>query len=794
MVDPALTTQQLAHLLTMAGFEVESCNPVAPPFSNVVVAQVRAVAKHPHADRITVCEVDAGFGRQLTIVCGAPNVVPGMKAPCALVGASLPGEGPGRQFELKRATMRGVESNGMLCSARELGLSDDHSGLLVLGAEAPVGGDVREYLGLDDHIFTIKLTPNRADCLSILGVAREVAALTGAALAPPAISRVPNVCDAIFPVRISDPDGCGRFTGRVIRDVNARAVTPEWMRQRLERAGQRSISALVDVTNYVMLELGRPLHVYDLDKLTGSMDVRWGRAGEQLKLLNEQVVTLEPDVLAITDSSGPIGLAGIMGGDATKADLDSRNVFLEAAFFFPDAIAGRARRFNFASDASHRFERGVDFDNNSAGIERATQLVLDTCGGSPGPVVDTIARLPEREPLRMRVARAQRVIGIAIPADEMRGIFAKLGLKCQGEGDAGDEAFRVTPPSYRFDLQIEEDLVEEVARVHGFERIPIRPPMVAAAMRNEPEAHRSLHALRAAVAAADYLEVINFSFVEPHWEADFAGNSNPIRLLNPIASQLSVMRSTLLGGLVANLRYNLNRRASRVRVFEIGRVFLRTPGMPEAPLEVAGIRQPVRIGAAAFGPVFEDQWGVAARPVDFFDVKGDVQNLLSPRQARFETAAHPALHPGRSARVLLDGRPVGWVGELHPLWQEKYELPAPAVLFEVDAAPLQQVELPAYREVSRFPLVSRDISAFVPETVPIQAILDDLALHKPALVESVQLFDLYRGAGVENGKKSLAFRVLLQDTQKTMTDPEVEAAVSQLKERLVRQFGGKLRD
>jgi phenylalanyl-tRNA synthetase beta chain len=794
MVDPALTTQELAQLLTMSGFEVESCNPVAPPFSKVVVAQVRAVEKHPNADRLTLCKVDAGTGQLLSIVCGAPNVVPGMKAPCALVGARLPGESPGKPIEVKPATMRGVESQGMLCSARELGLSDDHSGVLALDAGAPLGCNLREYLGLDDRIFTMKLTPNRADCLSILGVAREVSALANAPLRAPVISPVANRCDEMFPVRISDPQGCGRFTGRVIRDVNARAATPEWMRRRLERAGQRCISALVDVTNYVMLELGRPLHVYDVDKLAGYIDVRWGRPGERLKLLNEQTVELEADVLAITDASGPIGLAGIMGGDSTKADLDSRHVFLEAAFFFPDAIAGRARRFNFASDASHRFERGVDFDNNIAGIERATRLILDICGGQPGPVVDTIAWLPERKPLRMRVARAQRVIGMEIPAAEMASIFARLQLPFGRDGGGADQAFSVTPPSYRFDLEIEEDLIEEVARVHGFERIPVRPPLAAAVMRSEPETHRSLHTLRAMVAASDYQEVINFSFVEPEWESDLAGNPNPIRLLNPIASQLSVMRSTLFSGLISNLRYNLNRRASRVRVFEIGRVFLRAPGLAESPLDVAGIRQPMRIAAAAFGPALEEQWGVATRMVDFFDVKGDLQNLLAGRRGRFEPAAHPALHPGRSARVVLDGEAIGWLGELHPLWQQKYELPAAPILFEIDAAPLQQVELPVFRDVSRFPAVSRDISVIVPEDVEIQAILDDLALHKPGPVESVHLFDLYRGPGVENGKKSLAFRVLLQDTQKTMTDPEVESAVAQLVGRLIRQFGGKLRD
>jgi len=794
MVDPALTTQELAHLLTMAGFEVESCDPVAPAFSKVVVGHVRTVSKHPNADRLTVCQVDAGLETPLTIVCGAPNVAPGMKVPCALVGASLPGDNAGKHSELKAATMRGVESQGMLCSERELGLSDDHSGLLVLDSQAPIGADVRKHLALDDHIFTIKLTPNRADCLSVLGVAREVAALTRAALSLPPIPPVRNASDALFPVKISDPDGCGRFTGRAIRDVNAHAVTPEWMRRRLERAGQRSISALVDVTNYVMLELGRPLHVYDLDKLSGHIDVRWGRSGEQLKLLNDQVVTLESDVLAITDGSGPIGLAGIMGGDSTKADLDSHHVFLEAAFFFPDAIAGRARRFNFASDASHRFERGVDFDSNIAGIERATQLILDICGGNPGPVVDTIARLPDRPSVAMRVARAQQTIGVAIPGDVIGDIFTRLALPSSREGSGAGEVFNVTPPSYRFDLQIEQDLVEEVARLYGFERIPIRPPVAAAVMRSQPETQRSLHALRSAIAAADYLEVINFSFVEPQWEEEFAGNLNPIRLLNPIASQLSVMRSSLLGGLVANLQYNVNRRASRVRVFEVGRVFLRTPGLPEAPLEVAGIRQPVRIGGAALGLALEEQWGVPARGVDFFDVKGDLENLASPQALRFEPAAHPALHPGRSARVLLEGRPIGWIGELHPRWQEKYELPAAAILFEVDAAPLQQVALPVARPVPRFPAVNRDISVLVAETMPIQAILDDLALHKPPLVESIRLFDLYRGPGVENGRKSLAFRVLLQDTQKTMTDPEVESAVAQLRERLVRQFGAKLRD
>ena len=793
MVNPALTTAELAHLLTMSGLEVEHCEPVAPAFSGVVVGEVRAVARHPNADRLTVCQVDAGTGSLLNIVCGAPNVAVGMKVPCALVGACLPGASPEAPAVIRATVMRGVESQGMLCSARELGLTEDHSGLLALAPEAPVGRDLRDWLQLDDHVFLIKLTPNRADCLSVLGVAREVAALARSELCPPRIEPVAPANDATFPVRISAPAGCGRFTGRVIRSVDARAVTPDWMRRRLERAGQRCISALVDVTNYVMLELGRPLHVYDLAKLRGAIDVRFGRRGERLKLLNEQTVELDADVLAITDDSGPIGLAGIMGGESTKADENTRDVFLEAAFFFPDAIAGRARRYNFASDASHRFERGVDFDNNVAGIERATQLILQICGGEPGPVVDTIARLPERRPVRMRVERASRIIGVDVPTPEIADIFARLALPATVAGEGAAAAFTVTPPSYRFDIAIEEDLIEEVARVYGFERIPAEPPRAPAAMHGQPEGYRSLHALRAALASSGYQEVINFSFVEPGWEADLAGCADPIRLLNPIASQLSVMRTSLLAGLVANVRYNLNRKATRVRVFEIGRVFLRQPGAQEGPLDVAGIRQPMRVGAAAFGPAAPEQWGAPPRPVDFYDVKGDLEDLLAPLTARFEPAPHPALHPGRSARIAVEGREIGWVGELHPRWQQKYELPGPVVLFEVDAAPLQRVPVPVYREVPRFPPVTRDLSVTLPEEIQVQDVLEDLMAHRPAAVEAIRLFDHYRGAGVETGKKSLAFRVLLQDTQKTMTDAEVDAAVQQVRQRLQERFGGKFR-
>ena len=778
--NPPLSGAQLAERLTMAGLEVEACEPFGPRFSGVVVGEILAVEKHPNADKLTVCTVDAG-GEKLRVVCGAPNVRQGMKAPLARIGAKLP------EAEIRKTTLRGVESEGMLCSARELGLSEDHSGLLEL--QGKPGMDARQALGLDDHVLTLKLTPNRADCLSILGVARETAALTGAPLEPPRIEKVPAKGQGRHPVRISAPEGCGRFAGRVIRNVDAGAPTPTWMRQRLEHAGQRSISALVDVTNYVMLELGRPLHVYDLDKLHGAIDVRWGRPGEKVLLLNGQEVAVDASVLCITDDSGVIGLAGIMGGESTKADEKTKNVFLESAFFYPDAIAGRARRYNFSSDASHRFERGVDFANNLDGIERATRLIVDICGGEAGPSDDLVARLPERKPLRMRLARARKIIGVAVPEEEMAGAFSRLGFAFRREADA----LVVTPPSYRFDLAIEEDLVEEVARLYGFERIAAHPPRVAARMLPAPERRRSLHDMRARFAAADYQEVINFSFVAPQWELDFAGEANPIRLLNPIASPQSVMRTTLLGSLVDVVRRNHSRKVPRIRVFEVGRVFLRDPAMEPGPLSVAGVRQPVRIGGAAYGPTLAEQWDAPEHPVGFFEMKGDLEAVCAPLALHCEPARHPAFHPGRAARVLIAGKPAGWLGELHPKWLARYELPQPPVFFELDAAALLEVALPEPRVPSRFPPVIRDIALVFPEDTPAQAVFDAMEAEKPPIVHSVRLFSLYRGAGLPSGRKSLAFRVVMQHTERTLTDAEADAARDALVGLLGRKFSASLR-
>ncbi|MGN6233146.1 MAG: phenylalanine--tRNA ligase subunit beta [Trinickia sp.] len=798
-VDPQLTTEALSHALTMAGLEVESLRPAAPPTSKIVVGRVLEVVKHPDADKLNVCQVDAGTGSVLNIVCGAPNVAPGIKVPVALVGAQLPpAEEGGAPFVIKLSKLRGVQSEGMLCSARELKLSEDHSGLMILSEDTPIGQDIREALNLDDTVFEIKLTPNKADCLSVFGVARETAAITGAPLKPLAIEPVPVKLSERLPVKVAAPDLCGRFSGRVIRGVNARAKTPQWMVERLERSGQRSISALVDISNYVMLELGRPSHVFDLDKIHGGIEVRWGRRGESLKLLNGNTIELDEAVGVIADDRQVESLAGIMGGDSTAVTFDTSNIYLEAAFWWPDSIRGRARKYNFSTDAAHRFERGVDYDTTVAHIERITRLILDICGGEAGPVDDHVVNLPQRQPVAMRVARAQRVIGVAIDADEMARIFTRLRLEYEFDG----EIFAVTPPSYRFDIEIEEDLIEEVARIYGFEKIPARPPVAANAMRATNETRRSIHALRHALAARDYAETVSFSFVDESWERDFAGNDAPIRVVNPIASQLSVMRTTLFGSLIDVLRHNLNRRAERVRVFEAGRVFLRDASVHGSEMAVEGYAQPKRIGALAYGPAAEEQWGVSTRLVDFFDVKGDVEALFAPRSARFVKAEHPALHPGRSARIELDGRAVGWIGELHPRWMQQYDLPHAPILFEVDADALMGRALPTPADVSKYPPVRRDIAVVVDQNVEVQALLDEMqkALGEDAckFVQRVALFDEFRAKSSTSGgmaahEKSLAFRVTLQDTGGTLQDETVDSAVKTLVDRLARVYGARLR-
>jgi phenylalanyl-tRNA synthetase beta chain len=798
--DPPITTAQLAELLTMSGMEVEETRPVAPPFSGVVVGRVVEVARHPDADRLSICQVDAGTGRLLNIVCGAPNVRPGIKVPCALVGAELPPaddeKAGGKPFVIRLGKLRGVESQGMLCSARELKLSDDHGGLLVLDDAAEVGRDIRQQLQLDDTLFTLKLTPNLGHALSVFGIAREVAALTGAPLRTPAIPPVaPTIADTLR-VKVEAPDLCGRFSGRIVRNVNTQAKTPQWMVDRLARCGQRPVSALVDISNYVMFEFGRPSHIFDLDKIHGGLVVRWGRAGETLKLLNGNTVELDAQVGVIADDEAVESLAGIMGGDATAVSDATRHIYVEAAFWWPEAVAGRSRRFAFATDAGHRFERGVDPALTVAHIEHITRLVQEICGTpdtAVGPIDDQVLRLPERKPVTLRVDRAAKVIGMPITQADCERVLHRLDLPYT----ASPGRLEVTPPSWRFDLAIEEDLIEEVIRVHGFGRLPDTPPHAPVAARPRVETARSANALRHRVAALDYQETITFSFVEEKSEAELAGNSDPIRVLNPIAAPLAVMRSSLIGSLVSGLQHNLDRKATRVRLFEIGRVFRRDPSVPDGPLTVAGVDQPMRLAGLAYGSADALQWGVRERPVDFFDVKGDIEALLAPRAARFVPDTHPALHPGRCARVELDGRAIGHVGELHPRWRQSRGLPAAPVVFELDLAAVLARDVPAFAPIPRQQAVWRDLSLVGAESVTHDALMAVVGDSGSDLVRSACLYDIYKPAApsaeIRAGERSMTLRLELLDRDATLTDARIDEVVAQVLAALREQLGMRLR-
>jgi len=779
-VNPAVSGKEFSHLLTMAGLEVEEEETVAPAFDGVVVAEVLEVTKHPDADRLNVCRVNIGNDEPQQIVCGAPNVAPGLKVPCALPGAKLPGD-----FKIKLAKVRGIESSGMLCSAKELGITDDASGLLVLAADAPVGQDIRQYLDLDDRLLTLKLTPNRADCLSLTGIAREVSALTSAPATYQQVGATPVTIEAKREIVLEAPEACPLYCGRVISDVNAKNPTPEWMKRRLERSGIRSISALVDITNYVMLELGQPLHAFDNAKLTGSIHARFANSGEKIELLNEQTLQLQDDVLLITDDQQPLAMAGIMGGEESGISLETTEMFLESAFFAPKAIAGRARRYGFGSDASHRFERGVDFGGTREALERATQLILQICGGNAGPLGESQASTPERPPVRLRLARVTKVLGVAFTKEEINDIFSRLGFSFERDGDD----FIVTPPSYRFDIEIEEDLIEEIARLHGYDAIPSHAPRASLSMLPQTEDRRPISRIRQLLAGRGFQEVVNFAFVDESWEKDFASNDNLIRLANPIANQMGVMRSTLIGGLLANVLTNLKRKQPRVRLFETGRCFFRdAQGVP-----VKGFRQPWKLAGIVYGSALPEQWGSPARIADFYDIKGEVELLLAPMAARYEKVVHPALHPGRSAQIIVDGTPVGILGELHPQWAQKYDLPHAPVVFELDLESLTQARLPRYSEVSKQPAAYRDLAIVVDQKLEFQLILDGLAANAPAIVKEVKLFDIYTGKGVEEGKKSLAFRIVMQDTQRTLQDVEVDAATQQLITYLNQSFAAQLR-
>lgn len=775
-VNPAISSEELQDALTMHGLEVDEARKAAPDFTGVVIAEVVECRDHENSDHLHVCQVNAGTGELIQIVCGAPNVRAGVRVPCAMVGAELPGG-----FKIKKAKLRGVPSNGMLCSARELGVSEDHDGLWLLPEDAPIGEDIRKYAHLDDVVVDLNVTPNRGDALSLTGIAREVHAVTGAELKLPEIHEAAVTTDAAHAVKIEASDLCARYTSRVITGLNAKAKTPEWMAERLERCGQRPISALVDISNYVLLELGRPTHFFDLDKLSGTVTARWAKKGEKIELLNGKTVDLTPYYGVIADDNGSQAIAGIMGGSADSVSDDTVNLFIESAFFRPAAIQGRARKLNFSSDSSFRFERGVDYGTTREHLEYITALVLSICGTDTtrvGPVSDIESDLPERRVVKFRAARCRKLVGVDIPTDFMEEAFKRLGFEYTRDGDL----FTVTSPTYRFDIEIEEDLVEEVARLWGYDKLPENPPLERAVMLPSREDRRTQHDLRLKLAGRGYQELVNFSFVEEKWEKDFGGEAAPIRLLNPIASQLSVMRTQLIGGLVDILCYNLNRKEDRVRVFELGRVFFQDPTIEPSDTSVKGVRQPEHLAGLAYGTADAPQWGIKSHRVDFFDVKGDLERLAFPLTLDFVPEVFPSLHPGRSAGVYLDGKRIGLIGELHPRLQQAYDLPLCPVVFEIDVEPLLSVPVPEHKPVSKFQKSLRDISLAVPASVTSKQIFDAVRAARRtdvrlACLTDFRLFDVYHPENQPSADKSMAFRLVLESFgEEAVTEAQIEGA------------------
>lgn len=781
-VDPPVGTKELAEQLTMAGLEVDSIEPAAGEFASVVIGEVLEVAPHPDADKLRVCRVEAGQGEALQIVCGAPNVHQGMRAPVALVGGRLPGG-----LKIKKAKLRGVESFGMLCSARELGLSEEHAGLMALPADAPVGTDIRDYLQLDDSIIEVDLTPNRGDCLGIAGIAREVALLNDCETTPPEIAPVVAAVDDTFPVTVAEPAACPRYLGRVIRAIDPEAVTPLWMQERLRRGGIRPLGPVIDVTNYVLLELGQPMHGFDLARLRDGIEVRLARPGERLVLLDGREVELAADSLVIADGSGPLALAGVMGGEASGVGEATRDLFLECAFFDPLHIAGRARAYGLQTDSSYRFERGVDPELQLRALDRATQLLLAICGGRPGPVIEVTsdAHLPRRPAIRLRSERIRRLLGFELKAAEVAGILEGLGCAV----DAERENWSVIPPSHRFDLAIEADLIEELGRVHGYNRLPSRAPAGRLQMTPQREEQVTLNRLRLSLVERGYREAITYSFVDAELQRRLEPGREAIPLANPISADLAVMRSSLWPGLLGALGHNLRRQQERVRLFESGLNFI---------LEDNEIKQESYIAAVACGRPVPEQWGAANANLDFFDAKADLEALLRPGGCfdafSFEAAQHPALHPGRSARILRDGQPVGWLGTLHPRHAEELELPADTQLFELEIAAVTAGRKATFEPISRYPAIRRDLALLVDEAVPADAVAERIRQAAGETLKELRLFDVYQGKGVETGRKSIALGLILQDSSRTLTDQDVQAVVDEVTTALQRDLGASLRE
>jgi phenylalanyl-tRNA synthetase beta chain len=776
---------ELGTRLTMSGFELEALEPAAPPFSGVVVAEILAAARHPQADKLQVCRVSIGSGAPLQIVCGASNARAGLKSALALVGASLPGD-----VTIGAAKLRGVESQGMLASARELGLAETSSGILELPADAPVGKALREYLHLDEVVLDLNVAPNRGDAMSVLGIAREVAALTGRGLTGPVIAPPPAHGTDSFPVRLASPAACPRFAGAVLRGIDNRAATPLWMRERLRRAGLRSITPVVDVTNYVMLELGQPMHAYDLGKLKERITVRLARAGEALTLLDGKIVSTEADVLLITDGEGPVGLAGIMGGERTAVTPATTDVFFESAYFAPAALLGRARRFGLMTDASQRFERGVDPTQQARAIERALALLTPIVGGTASPieVTESTAHRPHRAAVPLRAKRLERLLGVALPSERVVETLERLAMQVTRAG----EGWQVTPPAYRFDIGIEADLIEEIARIVGLEAIPEIDAQTPQRFRRLPADHPGEAAVLQALAARGYEEAITYAFVDPALQAQLFPDRPALALSNPIASDMSVMRVSLWPGLLRAALENQRRQADRIRLFEHGTRF---------EVEGGSTREIDTLAGVAIGARLPEQWGVSKElrgPVDFYDVKGDVATLLAAtgenESFKFEAAALPALHPGRAARVLRRNQPVGWLGELHPNLVRALDFTYAPVLFELDAETALAVHRVSYQEISRFPQVRRDLAVVIDEGVTLSTLAERVTLAASSLLRDLRVFDVYRGPGLEPGRKSVALGLIFQDISRTLTDDDVERLMVSVKADLREHLNARFRE
>jgi len=779
--DPPVDSASLVQQLTMAGLEVDSVEPAGPPFSNVVIGEVREVANHPQADRLKVCLVSTGSDAHLQIVCGAPNVTVGMRVPVALEGATLPGG-----IQIRRSELRGVVSCGMLCSAKELGLEDSEPGLLRLSDEAPLGSDVRSALALDDWVLEVDLTPNRADCLSVQGIAREVAALNRMDFHAPPASAPSAVIQDQWPIAIAAPEACPRYLGRIVTGIRRDVRTPLWMRERLRRCGIRSLYPVVDVTNYVLLELGQPLHAFDLGKLAGGIEVRFARDGEGATLLNDESVALDQSTLVIADNQRVLALAGIMGGRDSAVSKDTQDLFLECAFFAPAAIMGRARRYGLATESSHRFERGVDPELQYRALDRATQLILELVGGQAGPVVDVshASALPEVSPIVLRSERVEKILGISIAPESVTDILTRLSMQVAPR----PEGWEVVPPSFRFDIALEVDLIEEIGRIYGYNNLPRQRPWMSTAMHPVSEQHLETDRVKDMLVDRGYQEVITYSFVEPGLQSRIEPGVEALALKNPISSDLAEMRTTLWCGLLDAALKNQFRQQPRVRLFEMGTKFY---------LSASELHQPRCVAGLALGFALAEQWGAAASLVDFFDVKADVEAILElsgrAETALIRCAAHPALHPGQCADIVLDGQRLGWLGMLHPSLEKSLGFEQNVFLFELLVDPLLQRRVPTFRSLSKYPQVRRDLAVVVDESVTGEQIIACAKAVGSRLVRRVVLFDVYQGRGIENQQKSVALGLILQDDDETLTDARVDRLMNEVIERLGDQLNARLR-